>query len=363
MKFKYLANAFLSLCLIAQLNFAHAASDYDEEITLPIGTNFDLEMEEITRYEYDGNYVKAQTVNGKEQFILQKLGDTVINVIMEENGQKSEMRVLVHIVSEQQFNGNNTPAAAPNKPATPTSPNKPAVPPAPTTSKKPVAPATPNKPVVPTAPTAPNKPVAPATPANPNITPVLPSGTPAPTNTAPALPSGTPAPETASKPAVQAPAAPAAPAAKYYGKAAQRPNPNVIPMNSIEAANIKNQTMAFQVLDLVNQERAKHGLKNLVMTTDLMEAATVRAQEIPIRFSHMRPNGSRFFTAMLIKGEVQEENIAAGQTTAVAAVRAWLASPASMKIILDPQFTEMGVGYYETYKANYPCYWVQLFRG
>ena len=53
MRFKRLAQILLSLCLVTQLNFAQANKNYDEEITLPIGTNFDLEMEEVTRYEYE----------------------------------------------------------------------------------------------------------------------------------------------------------------------------------------------------------------------------------------------------------------------------------------------------------------------
>lgn len=367
MKFKHLAQMFLSLCLAAQLNFAEANNNYDEEITLPVGTNFDLEMEEITRYEYDGNYVKAQTVNGKEQFILQKTGDTIINVIMEENGQKTEMRVLVHIVTEQQFNGTEEPKPATNKPAANT--NKPAA----TTPAKTAAPAkaitapttqpasTPAKAATTTTPAA-TTPAKTDTPATSAATTPAKAATPAtPAATTPAK-TDTPA-TTVTKPAkVTAPATPAASASKIYGTPVSRPA-NATPANTIEAAKLKAQQLSFDVLDLVNAERAKAGLTPLTMTKDLMDIALVRAKEIPKRFSHTRPDNTRYFTAMTMQGSVREENIAAGQTTATAVVKAWMAAPNSKEIILNPAFRELGVGYFETIGANYACYWVQIFRG
>lgn len=369
MRFKHLAQMFLSLCLVAQLNFAEANKNYDEEITLPVGTNFDLEMEEITRYEYDGNYVKAQTVNGKEQFILQKTGDTIINVIMEENGQKTEMRVLVHIVTEQQFNGTEPAKEAPKA----------------TTKNKPAA----NTPAKATTPAAANqtKPAATAPAANSQTKPA--ATTPAtttqskPAANAPAK-ATTPAATPQTKPAATAPAtavtqpskitapaqtapttsatAPVATTSKVYGTAVSRPA-NITPANTIEAAKLKAQQLSFDVLDLVNAERAKAGLTPLTMTKDLMYTALVRAKEIPKRFSHTRPDNTRYFTAMTMQGSVREENIAAGQTTATAVVKAWMAAPNSKEIILNPAFRELGVGYFETIGANYACYWVQIFRG
>lgn len=367
MKFKHLAQMFLSLCLAAQLNFAEANKNYDEEITLPIGTNFDLEMEEITRYEYDGNYVKAQTVNGKEQFILQKTGDTIINVIMEENGQKTEMRVLVHIVTEQQFNGTEEPKPATNKPAANT--NKPAA----TTPAKTAAPAkTTTAPATQPA----NTPAKAATTTTPAATAPAKAETPA-TSAAtapakadkPATPAAT-APTKTDKPAtavtetakVTAPVAPSASASKIYGTPVSRPA-NVTPANTIEAAKLKAQNLSFDVLDLVNAERAKAGLAPLTMTKDLMDVALLRSKEIPKRFSHTRPDNTRYFTAMTMQGSVREENIAAGQTTAEAVVKAWMAAPNSKEIILNPAFRELGVGYFETVGASYSCYWVQIFRG
>ena len=290
MKIKRFATLFLSLCLAAQLNFCSANPSYDEEITLPLGTNFDLEMEEITRYEYDGNYVKAQTVNGKEQFILQKTGDTIITVVLEEKGQKTEMKVLVHIVTEQQFNGTSTttaPATSTTKPAakTSTAPAKTTAatqPAAKEPAKAPtqVQPTAPAKTELPaTAPAAPAKAQSPATApaASANTAPsaavpAAPAKASEPAKQATAVPAtpaqtekpATTAPAQAEKPAAAPATKPAEPVIVRYGTTitrSQAPAAN----NSIEAARYKVNQNAFDVLDLVNAERAKNGFGGFII--------------------------------------------------------------------------------------------------
>ena len=49
---------------------------------------------------------------------------------------------------------------------------------------------------------------------------------------------------------------------------------------------------AYEVLDLVNAERAKEGLSPLAMDRGLLEAAMQRAVEISYYFSHERPDGT-----------------------------------------------------------------------
>ena len=121
--------------------------------------------------------------------------------------------------------------------------------------------------------------------------------------------------------------------------------------------------MAFDVLDAVNVERTKRNLRPLSMAKDLLGEAYLRAQELPKRFSHTRPDGSKCFTVMSNPGSYQGENIAAGQVNAAAVVKAWMNSPNHKENILSPNFTELGVGYYEATGATYPYYWIQLFRG
>ena len=342
MKNNKLTTFLLALCLAAQLNICSAEKNYDEEITLPLGTNFDLEMEEVTRYEYDGNFVKIQTVNGKDQFILQKTGDTIITVVMEENGKKTELKVLVHIVTEQQFNelsDNDDPAA---KPATATT--APAAKPATATTAPAAKPAT--------ATTAPA--------AKPATATTAPAAKPATATTTPAAKS----PATATTPAAKPPAtttpAPVLTAVRT-GQTMTRSTRQ--PQTHNEAVQYQAEQYAFDVLDLINMERGKQKLRPLSMPRDLFNEAKLRSKEIANRFSHIRPDGTKFSTVMSNPGALQAENMAGGQTSPAAVVKAWMASSINRTNILNPNFTELGVGYHATTTGGYASYWILLLRG
>ena len=55
------------------------------------------------------------------------------------------------------------------------------------------------------------------------------------------------------------------------------------------------------------------------------------------------------------------ENIAAGQQTAEQVVAEWLESPRHCANLMDPDFTEMGVGYAFGPKSPKGVYWAQVF--
>ena len=86
------------------------------------------------------------------------------------------------------------------------------------------------------------------------------------------------------------------------------------PENKPEAD--KELTFAEQVVELVNQERTKAGLNAVTLDQNIASAALVRAKEIETSFSHTRPNGSKFSTALTEQGVTFKgagENIAWGQ--------------------------------------------------
>lgn len=119
---------------------------------------------------------------------------------------------------------------------------------------------------------------------------------------------------------------------------------------------------ARQVVDLVNMERQKEGLSPLTIDTVIASAATVRAREIQTSFSHTRPNGSNFSTAMTEAGanfQMAGENIAWGQKTPQEVVNAWMNSPSHRANIMNKNFTRIGVGHVQN--ASGTSYWVQLF--
>ena len=118
---------------------------------------------------------------------------------------------------------------------------------------------------------------------------------------------------------------------------------------------------ASQVVALVNAERAKYGLSALKVDSRVQQAAQVRAAETVQSFSHTRPNGSSFSTALTEAGVSYTrsgENIAYGQSTPQQVVQAWMNSSGHRANILNESFTTIGVGY--TVSGG-TAYWAQLF--
>lgn len=119
---------------------------------------------------------------------------------------------------------------------------------------------------------------------------------------------------------------------------------------------------AEQVVKLVNEERDKAGLPALNMDVDITAAANVRAKEIKQKFSHTRPNGSSFSSVLREHGVSfmgSGENIAWGQRIPEQVMNAWMNSDGHRANILNKNFKNIGVGYYQD--ENGTKYWVQLF--
>lgn len=118
------------------------------------------------------------------------------------------------------------------------------------------------------------------------------------------------------------------------------------------------------VLFWTNIERARHGLPALKAADALDKAADTRAAELARSFSHTRPNGSKWTTALTANGisySSAAENIAAGQADPCEVVSTWLGSDGHRDNILSGKYTHLGVGYYYSGSARYGHYWEQLF--
>lgn len=111
---------------------------------------------------------------------------------------------------------------------------------------------------------------------------------------------------------------------------------------------------------MVNAERAKAGLAPLTLDQELSANAAVRAEEIVHAFSHTRPNGSAFSSAITISYRRAGENIAYGYPTAEAVMDGWMNSSGHRANILQSSFTKIGVG---VVQRDNTLYWVQLFTG
>ena len=141
-----------------------------------------------------------------------------------------------------------------------------------------------------------------------------------------------------------------------------RPEQNRPENGKPEQDNTTSASYVQQVIDLVNEERAKAGLSPLTESSSVAQAADIRAKEIATSFSHTRPDGSSFSTALQQSGASYRgagENIAYGQRTPEAVMNSWMNSQGHRANILNENYTTIGVGYYED--ANGTGYWTQLF--
>ena len=169
--------------------------------------------------------------------------------------------------------------------------------------------------------------------------------TPTPTATPkPVTPKPTKAPEPTEKPVTPTPTAtptekPATPTPTATPIPTATPTPSPEPEMNVDE-------MASEVIRLTNIERVKAWLSPLQHHAGLQRAAMVRAEEITRKFSHTRPDGTDSSTALYENGVSCScgENIAAGQRTPEAVVRAWMNSPGHKAAILDPDATHIGVG-------------------
>lgn len=120
---------------------------------------------------------------------------------------------------------------------------------------------------------------------------------------------------------------------------------------------------ANEVLKLVNAERKKAGVKELVLDTNMTELAMVRSHELIKSFSHTRTNGKLCFEIFedIDDWNVVGENIAAGQISPQEVMDSWMNSDGHMKNILNPKFTRMGVGICYSKQGKYKYYWTQVF--
>ena len=169
--------------------------------------------------------------------------------------------------------------------------------------------------------------------------------TPTPTATPkPVTPKPTKVPEPTEKPVTPTPTAtptekPATPTPTATPIPTATPTPSPEPEMSVEE-------MASEVIRLTNIERVKDGAAPLQYHAGLQSAAMVRAEEITRKFSHTRPDGTTAETVLLDCGVSNGagENIAAGQKTPEAVVRAWMNSSGHRATMLNPNAKYIGVG-------------------
>ena len=132
----------------------------------------------------------------------------------------------------------------------------------------------------------------------------------------------------------------------------------------------KSSEFAQEVLRLTNEFRFEHGLSPLTMSEELTITAQNYARlmaELDF-FSHIGADGSAPWDRAAAQGYTARavgENIAAGQRTPAEVVRGWIESDSHRQNLLNPDYIELGVGYFaledDFGQVNYGHYWTQLF--
>ena len=110
-----------------------------------------------------------------------------------------------------------------------------------------------------------------------------------------------------------------------------------------------------------DEQRTQYGYAALVEDGALSDAAAVRAREIARSFSHTRPSGASFSSALSESGVTYlraGENIASGQKSASEVVNAWMNSPGHRANILNSSYSRIGSA---SVNIDGTLYWVQLF--
>ena len=223
-------------------------------------------------------------------------------------------------------------------------------------------------PLTPSCPNVPSKPES--TPNNPSTTPQQkPESTPSTTpqqkpESTPSTPSTTPQQKPESTPST--------PSTTPQQKPESTPStPSTTPEQKPESTPEQKPSTDFssyqqQVLDLVNAERTKRGISALTLDSNLSSVATKKSQDMVNKnyFDHTSPTYGSPFDMMKqfgISYRTAGENIAKGQKTPQEVVTAWMNSEGHRKNILNPNFTNLGVGIAKDSKGT--TYWTQMFIG
>lgn len=126
-----------------------------------------------------------------------------------------------------------------------------------------------------------------------------------------------------------------------------------------------------EVLELVNEERSERGLNPLELDNQLTNIAEDHSQSMANNdfFGHQDPTDGSSPQDRIDEGGYEwsrwAENVAAGYGTPEDVMEGWMNSPGHRSNILNPNFTEIGIGYEflvdDTGSVNYNHYWTQVF--
>lgn len=120
------------------------------------------------------------------------------------------------------------------------------------------------------------------------------------------------------------------------------------------------------MIALINNERANVGVAPLSGQSQLGNAARGHSQDMACNgfFSHTGSDGSSFAVRITRSGysySAAAENIAAGYGDPASVVAGWMGSQGHKDNMLNPNYTEIGIGYIYVAGSPYGVYWTANF--
>jgi hypothetical protein len=125
----------------------------------------------------------------------------------------------------------------------------------------------------------------------------------------------------------------------------------------------------MEMLGLINDFRAGHGLDPLGLSEPLGAAATHKSEEMAREeyFSHISPDDVTPREVVAAHGYAHNtetgENIAAGQESAAATFEQWRDSPSHRELLLDEDFEAIGLARAYNVETDYDWYWTAELGG
>ena len=143
---------------------------------------------------------------------------------------------------------------------------------------------------------------------------------------------------------------------------ANQNNASVQPDSSEELASKSTEELAYEMVELINKDRAKYGREELEIDDTLMEFAAVRAEEISEKYSHTRPDGTHCTDELKNSYDNYSgygENIYKNRNMSPETAEVgFMNSTGHRKNILNSKYIAVGVGVYE---LNGIYHYVQIF--
>lgn len=123
-----------------------------------------------------------------------------------------------------------------------------------------------------------------------------------------------------------------------------------VPLNK----DLSDSDVCIQLFHQINEYRINNGVNELQWSTQLKEAADIRAEEASQLWSHTRPNGTEWYE--LNPNILYGENLAKGYNSVSEVLTGWKNSYEHNVNLLYSDFKYIAIGKYENYYSAEFCY-------